>query len=82
LLRQRLGERPELAAACIRKAAGYGGAGELRSRLHVVTDWPGHFPNGPATVAALIGAGADVMPPVSRDLCGIEKSEDMGTEPF
>jgi ankyrin repeat protein len=28
--------------------------------LHVATDWPGHFPNGPAVVAALVEAGADV----------------------
>lgn len=28
--------------------------------LHVVTDWPGHYPEGPATVAALVAAGADV----------------------
>jgi ankyrin repeat protein len=25
-----------------------------------VADWPGHFPNGPSTVATLIAAGADV----------------------
>ena len=31
-----------------------------RTLLHVVTDWPGHFPRGPETVAALIAAGADV----------------------
>ena len=31
-----------------------------RSLLHVATDWPGHFPNGPATIAALVEAGADV----------------------
>jgi uncharacterized protein len=27
--------------------------------LHVVTDWPGFFPNGPAVVELLIAAGAD-----------------------
>jgi ankyrin repeat protein len=31
-----------------------------RTLLHVATDWPGHFPNAPATVAALVAAGADV----------------------
>jgi uncharacterized protein len=30
------------------------------SLLHVATDWPGHFPNGPAVVATLVAAGADV----------------------
>ena len=30
-----------------------------RTALHVVTDWPGYFPEGPATVRALIDAGAD-----------------------
>lgn len=34
--------------------------GTGRSLLHIVTDWPGHFPNGPDTVTALIAAGADV----------------------
>jgi hypothetical protein len=34
--------------------------GMSRSLLHVATDWPGHFPNGAATVAALIAAGAEV----------------------
>ena len=34
--------------------------GMSRTLLHVATDWPGHFPNGPATVAALVQAGADV----------------------
>jgi len=34
--------------------------GMSRTLLHVVTDWPGHFPNGAATVAVLAGAGADV----------------------
>ena len=31
-----------------------------RTLLHVVTDWPGHFPNGAEIVATLVGAGADV----------------------
>ena len=34
--------------------------GDERTALHVVTDWPGHFPNGRAIVAALVAAGADV----------------------
>ncbi|HEV3003579.1 MAG TPA: hypothetical protein VGX78_03925, partial [Pirellulales bacterium] len=35
-----------------------------RTLLHIVTDWPGHFPNGARTVAALIAAGTDVNAPV------------------
>jgi uncharacterized protein len=34
--------------------------GMSRSLLHVATDWPGHFPNVGATIAALVAAGADV----------------------
>jgi len=34
--------------------------GMSRTLLHVVADWPGHFPRGAATVAALVEAGADV----------------------
>lgn len=34
--------------------------GASRTLLHIATDWPGHFPNCAATVAALVAAGADV----------------------
>jgi uncharacterized protein len=34
--------------------------GTTRSLLHVATDWPGHVPGGPATVALLVSAGAEV----------------------
>ena len=37
-----------------------GDRGMTRSLLHVATDWPGHFPNGAATVGMLVEAGADV----------------------
>jgi ankyrin repeat protein len=44
-----LEERPGLANARI----------EGRTPLHLATDWPGYFPNGPAVVRQLIAAGAD-----------------------
>lgn len=34
--------------------------GMTRTLMHVVADWPGHFPNGAATVALLAEFGADV----------------------
>jgi hypothetical protein len=34
--------------------------GMTRTLLHVVTDWPGHYPAGAQTVALLVAAGADV----------------------
>jgi len=37
--------------------------GHTWTLLHVATDWPGHFPNGAATVAILAAAGADVNAP-------------------
>ena len=38
--------------------------GRSRTPLHLVTDWPGFFPNGCAVVRALIAAGADPNAPV------------------
>jgi uncharacterized protein len=49
-----LAVKPELASA--RQATGSSG---LRTPLHVVTDWPGYYPNGPEVVRLLIAAGAD-----------------------
>ena len=37
--------------------------GGSRTLLHIVADWPGHFPNGARTVAALVAAGADPNEP-------------------
>lgn len=34
--------------------------GSQRTLLHIVTDWPGHYPNGAQTVKVLVAAGADV----------------------
>lgn len=48
---------PELATARISDPHG---KGQSRSLLHILTDWPGHYPNSAATVAALVAAGADV----------------------
>jgi hypothetical protein len=51
LLQRLLHENPSLATARIAGA---------RTLLHIATDWPGHFPNGAATVGALIAHGAEV----------------------
>jgi ankyrin repeat protein len=51
-----LAEHPGLATARL----GDPERGMSRTLLHVATDWPGHYPNGPAIVAALAAAGADV----------------------
>jgi hypothetical protein len=38
-----------------------------RSTLHVVTDWPGYFRNGPAVVRLLVAAGADPNAAIGGD---------------
>ena len=37
-----------------------GDPGKSRTLLHVVTDWPGHYPRGAETVVLLMAAGADI----------------------
>ena len=54
-LQRQLRENPELAAARVVDRRGVS-----RTLLHVVADWPGHFPNGPRTVASLVASGADL----------------------
>jgi hypothetical protein len=58
-LEQLLINNPSLATARI-EGTGCGGREMSRTLLHVATDWPGHYPNGAQTVAALVAAGADV----------------------
>jgi uncharacterized protein len=53
-IRRLLDDDPALASA--RLVGPDGGAG---TPLHLVTDWPGYFPNGPQIVRLLIDAGAD-----------------------
>jgi uncharacterized protein len=56
-----LAEHPGLATTriCRDRPSDRGVVAE-RTLLHIVTDWPGHLPNGRAMVGALVGAGADV----------------------
>jgi len=58
-LRRLLTEHPDLATVSVT-----GGDGLGRTALHVATDWPGYFPNGPAVVEALLAAGADSSAPL------------------
>ena len=55
-----LEQHPELATAALGTEDHADRPGMTRTLLHVVTDWPGHFPNGPAVVNVLVEAGADV----------------------
>jgi uncharacterized protein len=59
-LQRLLAEHPGLATARLGDYDGRPDCGMSRTLLHVVTDWPGHYPNGAATVTALVAAGADV----------------------
>lgn len=52
-VRRFIGETPELARQPL------GGPFKARTALHVVSDWPGYFPNGPQIVPLLIAAGGD-----------------------
>jgi ankyrin repeat protein len=56
-LRRILHDHPELGSARI------GDLVQSRTLLHVVADWPGHFPNGAEVVVVLTRAGADVHAP-------------------
>jgi uncharacterized protein len=58
-LERLLVDHPDLATARVTDPS----SGDERTLLHLVTDWPGHFPNGKETVAALVAAGADVDAP-------------------
>jgi uncharacterized protein len=58
-LQRHLREQPELATARVVDRRGVG-----RTLLHIVTDWPGHFPEGARAVSILVAAGADVDAPV------------------
>lgn len=53
------------------------GRGVTRSLLHIATDWPGHFPNGPDVVRTLVGAGADPKARLVK-----EESDDLGETPL
>lgn len=56
-LKRLLAEHPDLASARIDR---HDRGAESRTLLHIATDWPGHYPNGPMVVAELVQAGADV----------------------
>lgn len=53
------------------------GQGVTRTLLHIATDWPCHFPNGPDVVRALVLAGADPSARLAKD-----ESDDHGETPL
>ncbi|KAM3501305.1 hypothetical protein MY10362_005664 [Beauveria mimosiformis] len=56
-LEAQLSERNELVSAYI------GSPNDARTLLHLLTDWPGHFPNTTAVAKILIDAGCQVNAP-------------------
>lgn len=54
-----LRDTPELATARVVDARGV-----ARTPLHLVADWPGHFPDAARSVARIIAAGADPNAPL------------------
>jgi ankyrin repeat protein len=77
-LKQLLADQPTLATTRLGDRCGM-----ARTLLHVATDWPGHYPNGPATVVALVAAGADVNakftgPHTETPLHWAASSDDVG----
>ncbi|MEV4373971.1 hypothetical protein AB0J71_43420 [Nonomuraea sp. NPDC049637] len=54
-VRRLLAGHPGLARVRLGEAGGVS-----RTLLHVLTDWPGHVPRGPALVRELVAAGAEV----------------------
>jgi ankyrin repeat protein len=63
-LQRLLDEHLELASARLQSRKG-----TTRTPLHVATDWPGYFPNGPAVVDLLISSGADPNAPITGGSC-------------
>jgi uncharacterized protein len=53
LVRRSVSDNPELVTARFEARGG------TRTSLHLVTDWPGYFPNGPQIATLLIDSGAD-----------------------
>jgi hypothetical protein len=53
-LRRLLSEDPDLACSRL------GGVAGSKTALHILTDWPGYFPNGPESARMLVEAGAVV----------------------
>jgi hypothetical protein len=70
-LQRYLRDNPELATARVVDRRGVS-----RTLLHIAADWPGHFPNGPRTVAILVATGTDVNAQVVHS--GSEGSPETG----